>query len=883
MRALSIFRLRLRSLFAHKRVEQELDEELRYHLERQIDEGIAAGMTPSDARYAALQSIKDLEQRKEECRDIRRLTLIENAFQDLRYAIRQLRKSPAFGCTAIFVLALGVSAVLAIFGFVNAALIKPLPYRDQSRLVAVFETSRDYPRGIISYFEFLEWKRLNRVFRSIDACAMNGGFTLSTSTGAQQVAGARVSAGFFHTLGVVPILGRDFRPGEDSPGAPHPVILSYAAWQKRFGGRLGALGRTLTLNGDPATIVGVLPREFHFAPYAGAEFWGTLRASGTCEQYRGCHNLLAVARLKDGVSIETASASLQPIALQLRKQYPGDFGGTEGANLVPLRELIVGDVRPILLVLLSGAGLLLLIACVNVAALLLARSDTRQREIAVRGALGASSSRLFGQFATEGFVLAAAGGGLGVLFAGFAMRLLSALIPPDKLESMPYLRNLGLSPAAAALTFAISVVAAALFAIIPTARTSLAEMLEGLKEGARGHAGTSWRRFGSNLVVAEVAIATVLLAGAGLLGKSLYLLLHVDLGFRADHLLLLQVNWPPSNYTKDEQLIALGHRIVDRISSIHGVKSTALATTTPIDSAWGTTSVHVAGRPKEGEVNDVINRQVTAGYFSTLGVSLFEGRYFRDDENGSKPLVVIVNRAFVSKYLPGEDPIGKQIYYGGQPQSPMQIVGVVGDIKEGSLAAANKPALYVPFDQNPVGGPAVLVRTSQAETSLVPNLVAAIHKIDPLISVSGGTTMTNRIDQSPTAYLHRSSAWLVGSFAATALLLSVVGLYGVVAYSVSQRTREIGIRMALGAERISVYRLILKEAGALVALGVLFGLACSLPAAILMRSLLFGVRSWDPDTLISAAVLLAVSALAASYFPARRAASVNPVEALRTE
>ncbi len=409
MRLPSILRLRLRSLFSRKRAEAELDEELRYHLEREIYEAIAAGMTPEDARYAALQSIKDIEQRKEECRDMRGLTLLDNAAQDLRYAIRQLRKSPGFACTAIFVLSLGICAVITIFGFVDAALIRPLPYRDQSRLVAVFESSTAWPRGIVSYLDFVDWKRLNHVFSSIDACAMNGSFTLTTSTGAQQVQGTRVSAGFFHTLGTVPVLGRDFHSSEDSPASPHPVILSYTAWQKRFGGRRDVLGRSIALNGAATTIIGVLPRGFHFAPYAGAEFWGTLRVSDTCEQRRGCRNLITVARLKDGVSIQTASANMQTIVRQLQKQYPDDNSDIQTANLVPLRELIVGDVRPILLVLLSGAGLLLLIACVNVAALILARSDTRRRETALRSALGASSYRLFHQFATEGFVLAAAG------------------------------------------------------------------------------------------------------------------------------------------------------------------------------------------------------------------------------------------------------------------------------------------------------------------------------------------------------------------------------------------------------------------------------------------------------------------------------------------
>ncbi len=350
---------------------------------------MAEGMPPREARYAALRSLQDIEVRKEQCRDMRGLNLIENVAQDFRYALRQLRKNPVFACTAIFVLALGISATVAIFSFVEAALIRPLPYREQSRLVAAFESSPGTPRAWLSYGDFVDWKKLNTVFSSIDAYALNDGFILSSGSGADPVPGLRVSAGFFHTLGVAPVLGRDFRPGEDAVSAPRTVILSYAAWQKRFGGQPDVLGRTLTLNGDPAIVIGVLPANFQFAPYGGTDFWATLRATDSCERHRGCHNLITIARLKDGVSIETASANMRSIAQQLRHQYPDTNRFFGGANLVPLRDFIVGDVRPVLLILLSGAGLLLLIACVNVTTLLLARSDKRRREIAVRGALGA--------------------------------------------------------------------------------------------------------------------------------------------------------------------------------------------------------------------------------------------------------------------------------------------------------------------------------------------------------------------------------------------------------------------------------------------------------------------------------------------------------------
>jgi macrolide transport system ATP-binding/permease protein len=883
MRLRSIFRHRLRTLFAREKVERELDEELQYHVDRQIDEYVASGMPLEDARYAALRSIGALEQRKEECRDMRGLNTVDNVVQDFRYAVRQLRKSPGFTCTATFVLALGISAAAAIFALVEAALIQPLPYRDQSRLVGAFAASPAMPRLSLSYLGFADWKQLNHCFASIDAYALNGGFTLSTAEGAEQVTGTRISAGFFRTLGVTPAKGRDFLPDEDSPAAAHAVILSYAAWQARFGGREDVLGQAVTLNGIPRTIVGVLPREFHFAPAGQGEFWATLRRTDSCEQRRGCQNLHTVARLRDGISMESATAEMQGIARQLQSQYPDTNRDMGSATVAPLRDVIVGEIRPVLLMLLSGAGVLLLIAFLNVSTLLLARSDSRRREIAVRGSLGATSARLFHQFALEGLVLAAAGGTLGLIFAEWGMRLLASLVPAQKMYSMPWLRGLGSNLHTVAFAGSLALLAGVLFAVIPTARISLSKTLEGLKEGTRGGAGLTWRRFGANLVVVEVALAMVLMATAGLLGKSLYALLHVDTGMNPDRLASVGLKWPLPRYASDEKRVTLGRQMVERISALPGVTSAAISLTSPLGTPWASTSFHVSGRPNHGETNGALHRQVSSGYFATLQARLIRGRYFRDAEDASKPRVAIVNRSLAKKYFPGEDPIGKQIYHDWAPLLPMEIVGIIDDIKEGQLENEDPPVLYVPFDQRPVDWFAVLVRTSSAERSVLTSIVEAIHQIDREISVSNPVTMTQRIHNSPAAYLHRSSAWLVGSFAGIAFVLGVVGLYGVVAYSVSQRTREIGIRMALGAAPGSVCRLIVEEAARLVGLGTVLGIGGSLAAAALIRGLFFGVRTWDAATLAVVGSIIVVAALLASYIPARRAASVNPVEALRSE
>lgn len=808
---------------------------------------------------------------------------LESLLQDVRYSFRGLAKSRGFATTAIFTLALGICASVAIFAFVDAALIKPLPYPNPNRLVEVTESIAQIPRANLSYPDYLDWKRLNKVFSSMDVWVGSGDF-LSTQAGAQVVRSAMVSDGFFRTLGVAPMLGRDFHSGEDLPNAPRTVMLSHAAWQKWFGGRNDVLGRSVTLSGTPYTIIGVLPRKFMFAPRGRVDFWTTVNPSGSCGVRRSCHNLTGIARLREGVSVQAALANMKAIAQQLEMQYPDSNRG-QGASVVSLTNAIFGDIRPILLALLGAAGLLLLIACVNVTSLLLARSESRKREIAVRGALGASAGRLLRQFAAEGVVLVASGVVLGLISAAWAMQLLIRLIPADMTADMPYLEGLGLNSRVLAFAGAISLLAAVLLAVTPALRLSLSDLREGLAEGSRTSAGILWRRFGSNLVMLELAVAVVLLVGAGLLGKSFYRLLHVDLGFQPDHLATLGVAAPPINYGKDEQAVALGRQIVSRIASLPGVQSVAITTRQlPVSFNGNTDWIRFVGRPYNGKHNEINERDVSAAYFTTLRARLLRGRYFTDAEDKTKPRVVIINQALARMYFPGQDPIGQRI---GDtelsPKSIRQIIGVVDDVREGTLDSEIWPTEYLPFNQSPQNYIGVIVRTSQAEQSLLPTLETAIRQIDPGLVTVDESTMIERINDSPTAYLHRSSAWLVGGFAALALLLALVGLYGVIAYSVSQRTREIGIRMALGAQRRSVYRLILKEAGWLTCVGIALGLAGSLVAATLMRKLLFGTQAWDVPTLAGVAVVLAISAMLASYVPARRATKVDPMVALRYE
>jgi len=880
---LRILASRIYGWVTRRRLDEEFRQELDTHLALLTKENIRRGLTPDEARRAARVRLGGVTQLRETHRELYGLPWIETLVRDVRYALRMLRKNPGFTAVAVWVLALGICASVSIFAFVDAALIKPLPYPNPSRLVEVTESVPLFPRANLSYPDYLDWKRLNNVFESFEA--FTGTFYLArTPAGTQPLPAAAVSAGFFRTLGVSPMLGRDFHKGEDSPSSPQTAILSYDAWQKWFGGKKDVIGESVSLSGVPHTIIGVLPLEFQFAPRGNAQLWTTYRTSDSpCALSRSCHNLYGIARLKDGVSVQTALADMKSIAGQLERQYPDSNRG-QGASVLPLAEVIVGNVRPIFLMLFGGAGLLLLIACVNVASLLLTRSESRRREIAVRRALGASAARLIRQFATEGMTLVVLGALAGLVSAQWLMGLLARLIPADLMAYVPFLQGLGLNFRVMAFAGAISLGTAVLFTLLPAWRLRSPRLQEGLNEGGRASSGTLWRRFGFNLVVVELAVAVVLLVGAGLLGKSLYRLLHVDLRFAPDHLATLDVALPQVGYEKSDAQVRLGREIVRRISSLPGIKSAALAMQLPASFNGNTDWIRFVGRPYNGQHNEVNQRDVSSAYFSTLQARLLSGRYFTDADDASKPKVAIINQALARKYFPGENPIGRK--FGDielSPNSLREIIGVVDDIHESALDSDTWPTEYLPFNQSPDTYFSVVARTAQAPQSVLATLDSVIHQIDPGLGTVGEATMEQRIHDSSTAYLHRASAWVVGGFAALALLLSVIGLYGVIAYSVSQRTREVGVRMALGAQRRSVYRLILKEAGWLAGSGISLGLLCSVAVAKLMRNLLFGTAAADPSTLLGVAALLAVSALVASYLPARRAARVDPMVALRCE
>src|SRR5256714_1525791 len=599
---------------------------------------------------------------------------MQTLINDVRYAFRQMRKSPVFSATAILVLSLGVCASVAIFAFVDAALVKPLPYPNSSRLVDVTESAAMFPRANLSYLDYLDWKKLNHSFSSLEVYNRSS-FLGGGASGAEPVTRMRVSAGFFRTLQIAPQLGRDFLDGEDQPSAAKTVILTYASWQKRYGGSKDVIGQTILLSDVAHTIVGVLPQRFQFAPAGASELWAPYHQDDQCAKRRG-------------------------------------------------------------------------------------------------GPLGASRPRLIRQFVTEGFVLMAAGTALGLIAASGAMRILLHLISKDLLSNMPYLNGIGINLHVSVFALVVGIFAASLFSLAPIMRLPLSKVREGLAEGGRSYAGTLWRRFGANLVVVELAIAVVLLFGAGLLGKSFYRLLHVDVGFQPDHLATVTVNLSDAKYSKDEQILPVVRQILQRTGGLPGVQSVGLTTMLPVGANGNTNWIRVVGHPYNGEHNEVNERSVSPQFFSTLHARLLRGRYFTEADDASKPPVIIINQKLASMYLPGEDPIGKEIGDNRlTAKSIAEIVGVVDDVKDGSLDTATWPAEYYPFNQGPDTYFSLVARTSQSEASVLPALVRAIREVDPGIGTMNPTTMKARINESPSAYLHRSSAWLVGGFAFLALLL----------------------------------------------------------------------------------------------------------------
>jgi putative ABC transport system permease protein len=882
MRWTQKIRLRFRSFFLRDRAEQELAEEIQIHVEEQAAVYVRGGMSAAEARRRALVEFGGVERMKEECRDARGVGWIENFIRDVHFGLRILRKSPAFALAAVLTLALGIGANTAIFSVVNAVLVRSVPYKDPGSLWMVWQNHKDrqVTRGWFSVPNFLDFREQNHVFDNL-AAILEWGPTLTGEGEPERLRGAIVTRDLFSLLGVAPEAGRSFLPEEDQPNGPRAVILSDELWHRRFGASPDVLGKALRLSGQQYIVVGIMPAGMNFPDRA--ELWRTLRADPTT-MGRGSHMLRVVGRMKRGVGVDQAYADLGVIALRLAQQYPDPNAG-RGITLIPLREQLIGDVRPGLLFLQGAVLFLLLIACVNVASLLLARANSRQREMAVRTALGAGRARLVAQLLTESLLLALAGGAAGLVMARFSLALLRGILPVD----MPGVEGTRLDGQVFLFTLAVSVLTGVLFGLAPALQLSKLQVNETLKEsGAAVSAGRKGRRFRHLLVMSEMGLALVLLAGGGLLLKSLVQLLRVDLGYDPANVLLFQISLPDSKYGKDADVIGFYSRLLEQLRVLPGVKSAAASAFRPLDNSDFMIAVFgFAGRPvvPPGQRPNSRVMAVTPEYFATLGIPLERGRWFGNSDAAETPRVAVVNRAFVSQFLANEDPLGQRITHGltwgNEQAAPLEIVGVVGNAKDTALASPAEPQIYVPHAQAASSSMHIAIRTSSDPMKLLPAVRARVQEMDKELPLSQISTLSTAVFESigqPRLHLV-----LAGVFALVGIILAGVGIYGVAAHSVAQRLHEIGIRLALGAQRSNVMSMVLGEWLRVALAGIGGGLLGALALSGVMRSLLFEVSATDPA--VFAGVALGLGALAAGvcYIPARRAMKVDPMAALRYE
>jgi putative ABC transport system permease protein len=878
--------------------ESRIVRELAAQLEDVYREALARGATHEDADALACTQITDWDRmardvRQAEARHVRpRVERITNHLQehgsatrggrfmlahvltDARYALRQLRKTPGFTVVAVLTLAFGIGATSAIFSIINAVMLRPLPYPEPDRLVSVFEIVPQFGRFSVAPANFLDWRQQTRVFEHVSAYA-NGTDTYVGSDGPDRVPMSSVSWDLFDTLRVPPSMGRGFRADEDAPNQNAVIVISDGMWKRRFGADPNILGRSVTLSGVPLTVIGVMPPGFYF-PSRDVEFWRPI-ALNPANATRGGHFLGVVARLASGVSTEQAAAEMRTVAQRLGTAYPGT-NANESAETVEMRELIVGPVRPMLFTLMAAVAVVILIACANVANLLLVRASVREKEIAIRTALGAGRQRLMVQMLTESLVLAAVGGALGIMLAWAAVDPIQRL----GVGSIPRVLDVALDRKVLGFAVMLSLATGVLFGLAPAWQASRGGIGAILKEGGRSSSTSGGRWVRNTLLVAEVALSLVLLVGASLLLRSFAKITGIDPGFRADNVLAFRVALPASSYREAHHRIAFYDRLLEKLAASPGIESAGMIQTAPMRGSY-TLAFSVQGRPpaRPGEGPSANYRAVSPRYFATLGIPLQRGRLFNDHDSATTTKVALVDEAFVRRHFPDEDPIGHRIDIGNGGDSFCEIVGVVGGVHHGGLDSDVDPTMYVPFKQDVFSSMWVMAKTTADPTAQANLVRAVVRDIDGTLPAFSIMPLTNMVSESIAR--RRFSMLLLSLFAAVALFLAAVGLYGVVAYTVSQRTQEIGVRMAIGAQQGDVLRMVLGSGMKLAALGVAIGVAAALALAGLVASMLFGVTPFDPASYgLTAADLLAVAALAC-YVPARRAMRVDPLIALRQE
>jgi putative ABC transport system permease protein len=796
---------------------------------------------------------------------------------DLRYGVRLLRQSPLFAGIAIAALALGIGANTAIFSMVNALLLRSLPYTDPDRVVMVWEdaTFAGFPHNTPAPGNFYDWKGQNTVFA--DMAASRGRIANLTADGPpEQVQGRGITANFFSVLGVRPLLGRTFTEQEDREN-PNLVVITYGLWQRRYAGDPGIVDREILMNGIKMTVVGVLPRDFVFRNRE-ADFFIPMHLSPADKANHGAHFLNVVARLKPGVTVERARQEMNSIAQRLQQQYP-ETNKDVGAVVLPIREDLLGNTRDAMIVLMAAAGCVLLIACANLANLLLARGVARQREFAVRAALGAGRARLVRQLVVEGLLLSLVGGALGVALARAGAVFLVKLAP------IGFSVSAGLDLPVLGFAFGVSLLTGVLFSLLPSLQLSSASLHDALRQGGRSGIGGRRAATRDALVVAEVAAALVLLIGAGLMLRTLATLRSIDIGFAPGHLLTVRTNLPARKYQDPARRLAFFDRVIAGVQALPGVESAAYNSTLPFVEIGNTQGYEVEGRPRPaGDPGDALFRVGTNDYLKTLGVHLIEGRLPDARDTGNAPPVIVINETLARRYFPHESPLGYRISMGGRVPTWRTIIGVVRDVRERGYALDMKPGVYIPYAQmvDTWAQPeSLVVRVKGDPAALAPAVRRIIASVDPEQPVSAVRTMDEILDRNVQDRTQQMT--LLTAFAALALLLATIGLYGVLSYTVSQRIREIGLRMALGATTRQVLGMVVGRGLSLTAAGLAIGLGLALAGARAMKSLLYGVDAIDPVTFGGVSVLLCAIAALACWIPARRAARVDPMIALREE
>jgi len=868
-----------------RRDDSEFAAELEANLQLHVDENLRRGLGPAEARRQALIALGGIEQAREQQRERRSLPMLETLLQDARFALRMLRRNPGFALLAVLTLALGIGANTAIFSIINGVLLRPLPFAEPGRLVA---TRSEYPKGP---FVFLRTHS-----RTMEFAANTEGteFNLTGLDTPERLTGCSVSANWFDVLGVQAQMGRTLREGEDQPGKDNVVVLSYSLWQRRFSGDPGIVGRSILLDGASRDVIGVMPADFRY-PSPKTELWAPLdldpRAKGN---YWGDSYMEIVARLRPGVTLPQAGVELASLRPQILAAYPWRMPDEMWIkdSLVPLEESLVVDARPRLVILLAAVGLLLLIACANVANLQLARSASREREVAVRTALGAGRWRIVRQLMTESVLLAVLGGALGLLAAFAALGLLKASLPADT----PRLAAVTIDGRVLAFTALLSLLTGLAFGAVPAMGAGTVDLNDSLKSGGDRSATSGGHRLSRGLIVGEVAVASVLVIGAGLLVKSLWVLSNSSQGYRPESILTARIT-PNQSFCADSgRCQAFYDELLSRVRALPGISAAATADGLPLSGVWQTIPSDIEGHPaRPGQHNPMImERIVSPGYLRLMEIPLLAGRAFTDaDASPASQRVVLISKSMAERFWPGRDPIGEHV----KPRwlnDWWTVVGVVGDVHEDSMTR-NIPQwidgeIYTPYGAHAIQGsgpeapPAemtILLRTSAGLTQIGRELEQTVAALNREVPVSQVATMQGWISDAASG--PRSTAWLFSIFAALALALGAVGIYGVISYSVARRTREIGIRVALGADRWQVLGLIVGQSARLALLGVAIGWAGALVLAGALSSMLYGVGARDPVTYAGVGVLLMLVALAASYVPARRATRVDPLVALRCE